>query len=403
MKKNGFFSGPRVAASLLSPLFLLTACGQAEPDSDGMITFTGNQLQVLRSKAEQDALCKVQYCEPNYLLYASFGRRRGLPPVSPRPTPRPTNPAPAEPDPVSPAKEVMDQAKVLMNTASAWRVSEGSPDIVVAVIDSGTNLSHPDLQANLWTNAREQGGAPGQDNDGNGYASDLHGYDFYAKKGDPEDENGHGTHTAGTIAALKNGMGVIGVAPNVKVMPLRFLGPQGQGSTADAILAIRYAVKMGARVISASWGGPGFSSYLAQAVQEAVESGVIFVAAAGNDGMDLSRMPTYPASLPGVITVASSGLQDQLSNFSNYDPNTVLVSAPGEQILSTFLKGGYKALSGTSMATPQVSGAIALALSKNKSVMPNQLKAVLCNTADPLRSYGTRCGRINIGRFIQSL
>lgn len=367
-----------------------------------MITFTGNQVQVLRTKAEQDALCKVQYCEPNYYLYASFGRRRGLPPVSPRPTPPPAA-QPAEPDPVNPSQEVMDSAKVLMNTASAWRVTEGSADVVVAVIDTGMNLNHPDLQSNLWTNPKEVNGTSGQDADGNGYANDVHGYDFYGKKGDPEDENGHGTHTAGTVAALKNGVGVIGVAPNVKIMPLRFLGPQGQGSTADAILAIRYAVKMGARVISASWGGPGYSSYLAQAVQEAVEAGVIFVAAAGNDGADLSRMPTYPASLPGVITVGSSGLGDQLSNFSNYDPNTVLISAPGEQILSTYLKGGYKALSGTSMATPQVSGAIALAISKNKTVTSNQVKAALCNTADSLRSYGVRCGRINIGRFIQAL
>lgn len=402
MKKNGFFSGPFLVPSLLSTLFLLTACGQAEPESDGVITLSGNQVQVLRTKEEQDALCKVQYCEPNYLLYASFGRRRGIPPVSPRPTPAPT-PRPSEPDPVIPAQEVMDSAKMLMNTTSAWRVTEGSPEVVVAVIDSGIQIQHPDLRANLWTNAKEAGGAPGQDLDGNGYAHDVHGYDFYAKKGDPEDENGHGTHTAGTVAALKNGLGVIGVAPQVKIMPLRFLGPQGQGSTADAILAVRYAVRMGARIISASWGGPGYSSYLAQAVQEAIEAGVIFVAAAGNDGNDLSRMPTYPASLPGVITVASSGVSDQISNFSNYDPNTVLISAPGEQILSTYLKGGYKALSGTSMAAPQVSGAIALAFSKNRSVTPQQLKSLLCNTADPIRSYGTRCGRINIGRFIQSL
>jgi hypothetical protein len=186
----------------------------------------------------------------------------------------------------------MDSAKMLMNTTSAWRVTEGSPEVVVAVIDSGIQIQHPDLRANLWTNAKEAGGAPGKDLDGNGYAHDVHGYDFYAKKGDPEDENGHGTHTAGTVAALKNGLGVIGVAPQVKIMPLRFLGPQGQGSTADAILAVRYAVRMGARIISASWGGPGYSSYLAQAVQEAIEAGVIFVAAAGNDGNDLSRMPT---------------------------------------------------------------------------------------------------------------
>jgi subtilisin family serine protease len=290
-----------------------------------------------------------------------------------------------------------------MNTLEAWEVTEGAPEIVVADIDSGIDLSHPDLVGNLWVNPKETSSGSGVDHDGNGFPNDVHGFDFYAWKGDPIDENGHGTHTAGTIAASRNDLGVIGVAPRVKIMPLRFLGPQGQGSTYGAIQAIQYAVKMGARVISASWGGDGFSSLLAQAVKDAQDAGVIFVAAAGNDGRDLSRTPSYPASLPDVFTVGSSSLSDRLSTFSNYGPSTVLVSAPGEKIYSTYPGGNYASMSGTSMATPQVSGAVALALSKNKSIPASQIRSVMCSTSDPLSNGGTQCGRINIGRFLKAI
>jgi subtilisin family serine protease len=188
-------------------------------------------------------------------------------------------------------------------------------------------------------------------------------------------------------------------------MPLRFIGPEGQGSTADAIEAIRYATKMGARVISASWGGGGYSSLLDQAVQDAQKAGVIFVAAAGNDGKDITRSPTYPANLNGVIAVAATDSYDQLTYFSNYGASSVMIAAPGDQILSTYVGHGYKTLSGTSMATPQVAGAIALALSKNKSVQSSAIKSALCGSADPIRSGGSgvQCGRINIGRFVKAI
>ena len=398
MKKNGVFLYLALAVAL-------SACGRGEPESDGVITQSQGKVQVIRDPIKQQEVCQTQYCEPNYTLYASFGKRRKPPVYQP---PAPSNPSPGvdpapQPDPISPQSEVMDVAKTLMDAAGAWTVTEGSPEIVVADIDSGMDMEHPDLKDNLWTNPREVSGAPGQDLDGNGYANDVHGYDFFAKKGNPQDENGHGSHTAGTIAALKNGVGVVGVAPKVKLMPLRFLGAEGQGSTADAIDAIRYATRMGARIISASWGGGGYSSLLAQAVSDAQRAGVIFVAAAGNDGKDISSSPTYPANLDGVIAVGASTDTDQLAYFSNYGPSVVMVAAPGENILSTFLGHGYKTLSGTSMATPQVSGAIALALSKNKSLTAAQIKTVLCNTSDRLNSYGTRCGRINVGRFVKSI
>jgi thermitase len=231
----------------------------------------------------------------------------------------------------------------------------------------------------------------------------VHGYDFYADRGNPVDENGHGTHTAGTLGATRNGGGVVGVAPKVKVMAIRFLGPEGQGTTEGAIRSIRYAVRMGARVISASWGGAGFSSLLAQAVQDAVDAGVVFVAAAGNEGRDIDRVPVYPASLPGVIAVGASNSIDQYAGFSNFGVASVWVAAPGDRIYSTHLEGRYASLSGTSMATPQVAGAVALALGKSRSMSPASVKQLICSTADSRFQAQVRCGRINVGRMLRAL
>ena len=412
MRKNGFFLGLTLVA-------LLSGCSRVTPESDGVLTQVNGQLVVVRDEQKQKEICKTQFCEPNYTLYANFGRGRVkdiLRPIfQPRPVPSPVStPTPTPSPSSSPATDSspssgdsssgdqIDYAKTIMNTSEAWATTEGSSSVIVADIDSGINLSHPDLKDNLWTNPKEKESEPGVDHDGNGYANDVHGFDFYANKGSPEDQNGHGTHTAGTIAASKNGTGVIGVAPKIKLMPLRFLGPQGQGSTDASIKAIQYAVKMGAKVISASWGGSGYSSYLAQAIADAQKAGVVFVAAAGNDGADLSYQPTYPASLPGVIAVGASDQNDKLTYFSNYSANTVLVAAPGNEIYSTYLNHGDETLSGTSMATPQVSGAIALALSVNPRMSVDQIRTTLCNTADTIRSFGVKCGRINVGRFVNS-
>ncbi len=399
MRKNGFF----LCVSLITTL---TACGQADHPSDGMLTEINGQTTVIRDPAEQKKICEQQYCEPNFLVYASFARRRSAPPpviVKPpvtKPTPSPT---PTATPSFSNGDDFFDYAKAKMNTLAAWNITQGSDGVIVAVIDSGMNLHHPDLLVNLWTNPNETESQPGVDHDGNGYTNDVHGYDFYANKSNPEDENGHGTHTAGTIAAAKNNMGVIGVAPKVKIMPLRFLGPQGEGSTQGAIQAINYAVKMGAKVISASWGGGAYSAYLAQAIQNAQAAGVVFVAAAGNEGRNLYYSPTYPATYPGVISVGATDANDQMASFSNYGTNEVLITAPGVQIQSTYLNQGYQSLSGTSMATPQVSGAIALALSLNPRLNLEQLRTNLCNTADSIGGNSVKCGRINIGRFIESI
>ena len=404
MRKNGFFLG-------MAMVFSLSACGPAATPSDGVLVERDGQTVVIRDPVEQDQICKTHFCEPNYIVHADFARRRSVPVFfptptpTPMPTPRPSprpSPAPEGDASYTASKDYFDAAKSKMNTLEAWMLTQGSDDIIVADIDSGTNLSHPDLKANLWTNPNESAAYPGYDRDGNGYTNDVHGYDFYDNDGNPEDENGHGTHTAGTIAAAKNDIGVIGVAPHVKIMTLRFIGPNGEGSTYGAIQAIQYAVKMGARVISASWGGSAYSAFLAQTIQNAQAAGVVFVAAAGNEGQNLRYSAVYPANIPGVISVAATDANDQLAPFSNYGANEVMVAAPGVKIYSTYLNQGYTALSGTSMATPQVSGAIALALSVNPRLSPEQIRTSLCNTADPFPGNAVQCGRINIGRFVSA-
>jgi subtilisin family serine protease len=379
---------------------ILTACGQSEPQSDGVITTVNHQRVVIRDEAKKKELCAQQYCEPNYLITEAFGRSHDPAPV-PSPTPKPS--VSPTPQPGWDTTDTYDYSRTKMNLKEAWEVTEGSPEVIVAIIDSGVDLTHPDLKDNLWTNPGELNGKANSDNDGNGYKNDLHGYDFYYGKGDPTDQTGHGTHVAGTIAALKNNLGVVGVAPNVKIMPLRFIGPGGSGSTNDAIDAIYYAIKMGAKVISASWGNSGYSSYLAQAVKDAQDAGVVFVAAAGNQGRNAANSPYYPGSYDGVVSVGASTAKDTLASYSNYSPNAVTIAAPGDQIYSTYLNNGYETLSGTSMAAPQVSGAIALALSKNKSVTPDQVKSVLCQSADPILQNSVKCGRINVGRLVKSL
>ena len=400
---------------------VLTACGHSKQEQDGVMIRVNHQMQVIRDPAQQKALCATTYCEPNYIIHQTMGQRRSsddsanpaptaTPMVSVSPTASPAvSPTPvarATPTPTATPAVVSNNfnySRKLMNVESAWSVTQGDPEVVVAVIDSGIDLDHPDLKDSLWTNKKESNGVPGTDNDGNGYKNDVHGYDFFYGKGDPTDETGHGTHCAGIIAAQRDSNGVVGVAPKVKVMALRFIGPDGTGATSDAIDAIYYAIKMGAKVISASWGGEGYSSYLAQAVEDAQKAGVIFVAAAGNDGNDTSRRPFYPGSHEGVISVAASGATDLLSDYSNYGKTSVTIAAPGDDIFSTYLDQGFESLSGSSMAGPQIAGAIALAISKNKSVLPSAVSTALCSTADSAVQDSTKCGRVNVGRLVNSL
>lgn len=252
----------------------------------------------------------------------------------------------------------------------AWSVSTGSSDVVVAVIDTGVDYTHPDLRANMWINPEEVPGN-GIDDDANGYIDDVHGINAMrgaAYPGDPRDENGHGTHVAGTIGAVgHNGQGVVGVNQHVKIMALRFLGASGAGSLSDAITAIDYMITMknrgvDIRVANNSWGGSGYAAALGDAIQRTEEAGIVFVAAAGNDGADNDVEPSYPANfeMNNVVSVAALDEWGNLASFSNYGATTVDIAAPGADIHSTFPGNRYVKLSGTSMATPHVVGALAL-------------------------------------------
>lgn len=212
--------------------------------------------------------------------------------------------------------------------------------MVVAVIDTGVDQSHPDLAANTWVNPGENCGgcrADHVDNDGNGYVDDWRGWDFVGGDNDPADDHGHGTHVAGTIGAVgNNGIGIVGVNWNVRLMGLKFLGRDGSGTTADAVSAILYAAPNGADVLNNSWAGGEFSQSLLEAIEFADGRDALFVAAAGNDGMDNDAVPMYPASyeVPNVLAVAASDNGDRHAFFSNFGKRSVDVSAPGVDILS---------------------------------------------------------------------
>ncbi|HEY8414787.1 MAG TPA: S8 family serine peptidase, partial [Thermaerobacter sp.] len=224
-----------------------------------------------------------------------------------------------------------------LNAPEAWDVTRGSGNVVVAVIDTGVDVNHPDVRGALWVNQAEASGRPGVDDDRNGYVDDVHGYDFINQDGtvfDPEDGDEHGTLVAGIIAARwGNGQGVAGLAPGVRLMVLKFLA-EGVGTTADAIKAIAYAERMGARIANLSWGNPGYDPALYDALRG---SSLLFVAAAGNDGSNNDVAPFYPASyrLPNLMSVAAADNRGQLAGFSNYGPHTVDLAAPGQDILST--------------------------------------------------------------------
>lgn len=308
------------------------------------------------------------------------------------------DPAPIAP-PALPEKPVKDpQISKLwgLNKISAekgWAVSKGSRSIIVADIDTGVDYNHPDLVNNIWRNPNPE-------------KKDVVGYDFANNDPFPFDDQGHGTHTSGTIGAVGgNGVGISGVSQAVSIMVVKFISAAGSGTTSDAVKSIDYAVANGARILSNSWGGKVDKDEdlenraLIEAIERANKADVLFVAAAGNDGANNDEIPVYPAAidLPNILTVASTNDSDRRSFFSNYGPKSVHVAAPGSNIYST-VPGGYQQFSGTSMACPHVAGLAALLLSINPDLSAQQLKAIIMETVDPLSSLEGKIvtgGRVN--------
>ena len=307
-----------------------------------------------------------------------------------------------------------------VDAPEGWDLSTGSPGVVVCVIDSGVDYTHPDLAPNMWTNPGEV--VNGVDDDGNGYVDDMHGINAITGTGDPMDDNTHGTHCAGTIAAAgNNGQGVAGVTWSSRIMACKFLNQEGDGDTTGAIQCIEYALSKGAHVLSNSWGGYGVDAYLKEAIDQANRMGVLFVAAAGNSGINIDILPVYPAAFESgnIITVAATDHNDELAYVNDGDVNwgsnrgveSVDVGAPGVSIFSTFLPlvhkhhrchdddgDGYGFCEGTSMACPHVAGLVALM----RAVFPAEshlaIKSRILRTVDRVEDLDGEVlsrGRIN--------
>jgi len=324
-----------------------------------------------------------------------------------------------------------------INVTDTWRYQSESPDIVVAVIDTGVFVGHEDLGENIWQNKEEIIGN-GKDDDANGYIDDYIGWDFYNDDNSPDSDlvptlmfglfedptkreyEEHGTHVAGIIGAVgNNAQGIIGVTPRVKIMPLKFLGgTRGSGSLADAIAAIDYAMTKGVHIINASWGGGAPSENLKTAISDASKAGIIFIAAAGNKNNNNDVNPHYPSSyeMENLIAVAATDQHDDKASFSNYGLNSVDLAAPGVKILSTIPlgdessnkpNGGYDTLSGTSMATPIVSGCMALARAHAPEIPSSRLVKILFDAGvTPVKALDgvvATGGRLNCALFLKKI
>jgi thermitase len=305
------------------------------------------------------------------------------------------------------------------NAAAAWAVgATGSAGVYVAVIDEGIECAHPDLSGQCWNNPYE---IPGDriDNDGNGYVDDINGYDFANNDNTVYDGNqssnnrvdNHGTHVSGTIGAKgSNGIGVAGVNWNITLIPTKFLGANG-GTTANAIRAVDYVTDLklrhGLNIVATnnSWGGGGFSQALRDAIERANQAGILFVAAAGNAGSNNDTTPNYPSNYTNtnVIAVAAITSTGGLASFSNFGANTVDIGAPGSGIISTTAFNTYSNYSGTSMATPHVTGACALYASVHPGASAAQIKNAILSSAVPTSSLTGRTvtgGRLDVFRAL---
>jgi subtilisin family serine protease len=289
-----------------------------------------------------------------------------------------------------------------IHASEAWDTCRGSSEVIVAVLDTGVDYDHPDLQGNLWTNEAERVGLPWVDDDDNGYVDDIRGYNFVTYTNDPRDDHGHGTAITGIVAAVgDNGTDIAGLCWTVRIMPVKVLGADGAGTAADAVPAIYYAVANGADIISGSWGGAEASRALGDAIAYAYAEGVVVVAAAGNSG---SGDPYYPAAYPEVISVAATDSDDQRWYLSNYG-DWVDLAAPGRDIVSlratlpgqATRTGVLSRLSGTSLAAPHVSGACALLLAADPFLRCDEVHRILTATGDPIQpGICASNGRLNV-------
>ena len=308
------------------------------------------------------------------------------------------------------------------DSTNAWDITIGSQSVIIAVIDTGVDIDHPDLAANIWSNPGEIPGN-GIDDDSNGFVDDVNGWDFGELDNNPRDEDGHGTHVAGIIGAVgNNGIGVAGVSWNVSILPIKAVDESGSFPFSATLGAYDYIVTLkeaGHNIVASnnSYGAYApalFEEFLQDqkdAIQRTIDAGIVFVAAAGNDGADIDAIDeqdrtAFPAGydLPGIISVAATDNDDGLAGFSNYGAREVDIGAPGVDILSTVPGAGYALFNGTSMASPFVAGAIAIIASARPGASPVEIRAALMNSADPIPSLQNKVqsgGRLNVWRAAQ--
>ncbi|WP_222619591.1 MULTISPECIES: S8 family peptidase [Pontibacter] len=383
---------------------ILTKTMERFGDREGL-TLVHTPMAALEALGKLKGAAEIEYAEPNYIYthaaastdpYFTNGSLWGM-----------------YGDGSSPANQYGSQA------AEAWAAGNtGAASVVVGIIDEGIQYSHPDLAANIWTNPYDP--VDGVDNDGNGYIDDSHGWDFDGNNnevydgGDRGSLDDHGTHVAGTIGAVNNGSGVVGVNWNVTMISLKFLGRRG-GTTANAVKAVDYLTDLktrhGMNIVASnnSWGGGGFSQALYDAVNRANNQEILFVAAAGNGGNDgvgdnNDAVASYPSNmdLPNVIAVASITSSGAKSSFSNYGATTVDIGAPGSGVNSTTALNSYSSYSGTSMATPHVTGGVALYAASHPGSTAAAIKNAIMSSAIPTASLSGKCvtgGRLNVSGF----
>ncbi len=293
-----------------------------------------------------------------------------------------------------------------INVEEAWKLTKGISSVVVAIIDSGTDYIHNDLVNNIWRNRREIQNNK-IDDDKNGYVDDIIGWNFYENNCLPYDQNSHGTHISGIIAATENNYGIIGVAPNVKLMSLKAFGKNGEAASLSEILkSIQYANNNKATIVNMSFAGRGYSQAMYDVMNNS--KGILFVCAAGNNHANIDQTLYYPGSftLPNNITVASIDINGALSGYSNYGVKTVDVAAPGGNIFSALPQNRFGYKSGTSMATPFVSGLAALIKSYKASLTPVQIIQVIENNTKALQSLKGKVktgGLIDAGKALKSI
>jgi subtilisin family serine protease len=289
-------------------------------------------------------------------------------------------PALAAHDPLLPQQWALAEPQAI-GAQVAWSQSTGN-GVLVAILDSGVQLDHPDLAGNLWTNPNEK--PNGKDDDNNGYVDDINGANMFSNDGNVADDEGHGTHVAGIVAAKAgNDIGGSGVAPNASIMAVKVLDSNRSGNSTVLARGIRYAIDEGAQILNVSINGDTTTSDLTSALRYASDKGVTVVASAGNNSRDLDLTPSYPASSaePSVLSVTAADEGGGLLGFANTGLTSVDLAAPGEMILSTARGSGYENRSGTSMAAPFVSGALALLESARPDLSQASLRAALLASA----------------------